>query len=60
MKPKPIQFEFLAAADAFNLVLESTVDGDRARQEMDQAARDAFEARQIEAQRQTTLIPDPA
>ena len=45
-----------ADADAFNLIVETAVDGERATREREQAAQELCEARQIEAQRQATTL----
>ena len=57
MKHRPPQFEFNATTDAFNLAMETTVDGERVAREQALAAQVQTEARIIESQRQTILLP---
>jgi hypothetical protein len=58
MKPKPIlQFELpVVSVEAFNLVVESTLDGERFRQDLETAIERAQEAQEIEKKQQPNLI----
>jgi hypothetical protein len=57
MKTKAPQFELPAvSSEVFNLAIETAVDGERLRQEMEVGARHAQEAKEIEKKQQPNLI----
>jgi hypothetical protein len=56
MKHQAPQFELPQVEEVFNLVVESAVDGERARQETERARSEAFLAKIQEQEQQLTLI----
>ena len=56
-KHKPTQFELPQAEQIFSLLVESAVDGERIRQEMEVARSEEFLARRLAAQQQPELLP---
>lgn len=56
MKNRPPQFEFNAAAEVFNLLVESALDGDRISRDIEKARTEAALARALEQKQQPQLL----
>jgi hypothetical protein len=58
MKQKPQQFEIPdVSREVFNLMVESALDGERIRMEMEAARADALLAKRLEEKQQPELLP---
>jgi hypothetical protein len=57
MKTKAPQFELpTVSSEVFNLAIETTLDGERLRKEMELASKQAHEAKEMEKKEQPNLI----
>ena len=56
MKTSAPQYELPQSETVFNLITQTTADGDKAREELDTAAKRRREAKELEAKQQPTLL----